>query len=100
MYIFTKGQGNPQNDIEHCSEKLFNFNSNADKEDGVPRKPNVLWSAYFSVPDASETDLQEQLPSNVFLCPGPDLDLDYDHTIEQVYYFNNGKIWKEHNIFV
>lgn len=82
MYIFTKGKGNPQNDIQHCSEKLLNFSPNVDKSQN--RKPNVLWSAYFSVPDTSEIELQKQLPSNVFLCPGPDLDLDYDHTIKQV----------------
>lgn len=80
VYIYTKGQKNPEEDIEHCAEKLLNFNTNNQDT----QKPNVLHSAYFSVPDTSKIDLQKDLPNNVFLCPGPDMDLDYDFTIKQV----------------
>lgn len=60
-------------------EKLFDFNS---EEDTV--KPKVLWSLYFSAPDASDLGLRENMPKNVFFCPGPDIDLDYDLSVQKV----------------
>lgn len=79
LYIYTKGHGSPEEDIQHCAQTLLNFGDNSDS-----KKPKVLWSAYYSAPDTSKTNLYKDLPNNVFLCPGPDLDLDYDFTIKQV----------------
>lgn len=81
VYVYTKGQKTPEEDLKHCAEKLFNFNNNQGS-----KKPNVLYSAYFSIPDTTKVDLaQKCLPSNVFLCPGPDMDLDSDFTIKKVF---------------
>lgn len=33
--------------------------------------------------ETSKVNLQNGSPENVFLCPGPDLDLDYDLTIKE-----------------
>lgn len=68
-------------------------------------KPNILWSAYFSVPDCSSNDLFfnnptngdwcNDIPDNIYLCPGgvPDLDdLDYDKSVE--------KVWCEKVLFI
>lgn len=46
-------------------------------------KPQVLWSLYFNCPETSECDLSANVPSNVFLCSGPDLDLDFEFSVKQ-----------------
>lgn len=46
-------------------------------------KPQVLWSLYFNCPETSSCDLTTGVPSNVFLCSGPDLDLDFEHAVAE-----------------
>lgn len=47
--------------------------------------PQVLWSLYLNLP-ASDIKLNESAPSNIHLCSGPDLDLDFDFAVNQVNY--------------
>lgn len=79
--MFTEQKTDPEEDLKHCVEKLFDSEENGNIES---LKPKVLWSLYFSVPDASNLDLRKTTPKNVFLCSGPDLDLDYDFSIQKV----------------
>ncbi|KAL3265341.1 hypothetical protein HHI36_009549 [Cryptolaemus montrouzieri] len=79
IHITTEGSSNPKEDLEGCVKNLFAFG----EQDSNPRKPKVLWSSYFSIPNTNELDLKSSVPSNVFLCPGPDLDLDYDFSLEK-----------------
>ncbi|XP_011501244.1 PREDICTED: rab proteins geranylgeranyltransferase component A 1 isoform X1 [Ceratosolen solmsi marchali] len=44
--------------------------------------PQVLWSLYLNLP-ASDIKLNESAPSNIHLCSGPDLDLDFDFAVNQ-----------------
>ena len=46
-------------------------------------KPHVLWSLYLNLP-ASDIKLSNSAPSNIHLCSGPDLDLDFDFAVNQV----------------
>lgn len=56
----------------------------SDKADDIGNeKPKILFSCYFSIPDSNHCNVVD-VPKNVFLCPGPDLDLDYDFTIKKV----------------
>lgn len=74
--MFTKQQTNPIDDFKHCTDALFESNETD--------KPNVLWSFYFSIPDTSEFLGGRVASSNMFVCPGPDSDLDYDSSVEKV----------------
>ncbi|PSN42493.1 hypothetical protein C0J52_09794 [Blattella germanica] len=46
-------------------------------------KPQVLWSVFFNCPETSDCDLTANVPANVFLCSGPDLDLDFEYAVKQ-----------------
>ncbi|KAG8315248.1 hypothetical protein J6590_075347 [Homalodisca vitripennis] len=46
-------------------------------------KPQLLWSLYFNCPETSSCDLSADVPSNVHLCSGPDLDLDFEFAVKQ-----------------
>ncbi|XP_043490567.1 rab proteins geranylgeranyltransferase component A 1 [Polistes fuscatus] len=45
-------------------------------------KPQILWSLYLNLP-ASDIKLNDTAPSNIFLCSGPDLELDFDFAVDQ-----------------
>jgi hypothetical protein len=47
-------------------------------------KPRVLWSMFFNSPETSSFDLAADAPANVFLCSGPDYDLDFEFAVKQV----------------
>lgn len=59
--------------------------SSVDKLFGSEDSPKILWSLYYSVPDTNKSNLKENIPNNVVLCPGPDYDLDYDNSIKKVF---------------
>ncbi|XP_066998765.2 rab proteins geranylgeranyltransferase component A 2 [Anabrus simplex] len=54
-----------------------------ERTDAVALKPQVLWSLYYNCPETSQCDLSANVPSNVFLCSGPDLDLDFEFAVNQ-----------------
>ncbi|XP_015177725.1 PREDICTED: rab proteins geranylgeranyltransferase component A 1 [Polistes dominula] len=45
-------------------------------------KPQILWSLYLNLP-ASDIKLNDTAPSNIYLCSGPDLELDFDFAVDQ-----------------
>lgn len=47
-------------------------------------KPQVLYALYFNCPETSEYDLSQNVPNNVHLCSGPDLEVDYEFAVKQV----------------
>uniref|UniRef100_A0A0N7ZC84 Rab proteins geranylgeranyltransferase component A n=1 Tax=Scylla olivacea TaxID=85551 RepID=A0A0N7ZC84_SCYOL len=51
--------------------------------DDTSSKPRIVWSLYFNQVDHSGCDLETSTPGNLYLCPGPNTDLDYDLAIEQ-----------------
>lgn len=46
--------------------------------------PNVLWSLYYTATDAVIGENNKDIPSNVWTCGGPDLDLDFDNAVKKV----------------
>nr|CAD7458034.1 unnamed protein product [Timema tahoe] len=46
-------------------------------------KPQVLWCLYFNCLDTSSTDLSSNTPEKVYLCSGPELDLDFEFAVQQ-----------------
>ncbi|KAK9870755.1 hypothetical protein WA026_009716 [Henosepilachna vigintioctopunctata] len=80
VHITTKGSDDPKEDLRECIESLFPVEAGSETSE----KPKILWSSYFSIPDTNELNLNSFVPSNVFLCPGPDSDLDYDLSLKKV----------------
>ncbi|XP_072386367.1 rab proteins geranylgeranyltransferase component A 1 [Diabrotica undecimpunctata] len=81
VHLLAKQGTTPQEDFSSVIDSLFDQNEETNMEN--ERKPLILWSMYFSLPDTNNADLTEGLPDNVFVCPGPDTDLDYDYSVKK-----------------
>ncbi|KAG5311118.1 RAE1 geranylgeranyltransferase, partial [Acromyrmex insinuator] len=53
-----------------------------EKEESEYPLPQVLWSLYLNLP-GSDNRLSVFAPSNIHLCSGPDLELDFDFAVNQ-----------------
>ncbi|PIO32516.1 hypothetical protein AB205_0019140 [Aquarana catesbeiana] len=69
---------------------VFFFNGNDGSSSRVSdpesvERPRVLWLLYFNMRDSSAVERQSYvgLPSNVFVCSGPDPCFGYDHAVQQ-----------------
>ncbi|XP_050305481.1 rab proteins geranylgeranyltransferase component A 1 [Anthonomus grandis grandis] len=77
VHMSCKQITKPKEDFAHVVACLFT------EDEGSPK---VLWSSYFTLPESSNdlmSDEFKEFPENVFLCPGPDVDLDYDSSIKK-----------------
>ncbi|XP_010115093.1 PREDICTED: rab proteins geranylgeranyltransferase component A 2-like, partial [Chlamydotis macqueenii] len=72
-------------DLEPVVQKLFNLNTEKETEVEELEKPRVLWAVYFNVRDSSGIDknLYDGLPTNVYVCSGPDSALGNDCAVKQ-----------------
>ncbi|OPJ89645.1 rab proteins geranylgeranyltransferase component A 2-like [Patagioenas fasciata monilis] len=72
-------------DLEPVVQKLFNVNTEKDAENEELEKPRVLWAVYFNMRDSSGIDRNsyDRLPSNVYVCSGPDSALGNDCAVKQ-----------------
>uniref|UniRef100_A0A8B9Q915 Rab proteins geranylgeranyltransferase component A n=1 Tax=Apteryx owenii TaxID=8824 RepID=A0A8B9Q915_APTOW len=74
-------------DLEPVVQKLFNLNTETEKEteNEELEKPRVLWAVYFNMRDSSGIDRNsyDSLPSNVYVCSGPDSALGNDCAVKQ-----------------
>ena len=55
-----------------------------DTADEVDSRPKILWSVFFTQNDTSGMTVNDNLPDNMFVVDGPNLDLDFDYCIEKV----------------
>ncbi|XP_073216982.1 rab proteins geranylgeranyltransferase component A 1 isoform X3 [Lepidochelys kempii] len=75
-------------DLEPVVQKLFSLNAETERESengGGLEKPRVLWAVYFNMRDSSGIDRNSYdcLPSNVYVCSGPDCALGNDYAVKQ-----------------
>ncbi|NXG77887.1 RAE1 geranylgeranyltransferase, partial [Baryphthengus martii] len=72
-------------DLEPVVQKLFDLNTGKGTENEELEKPRVLWAVYFNMRDSSgvEKNSYDGLPSNVFICSGPDSALGNDCAVKQ-----------------
>uniref|UniRef100_A0A8C5TUY5 Rab proteins geranylgeranyltransferase component A n=1 Tax=Malurus cyaneus samueli TaxID=2593467 RepID=A0A8C5TUY5_9PASS len=72
-------------DLEPVVQKLFNLNTEKETENEELEKPKVLWAVYFNMRDSSgvEKNSYAGLPSNVYVCSGPDPALGNDCAVKQ-----------------
>ncbi|XP_009069406.1 PREDICTED: rab proteins geranylgeranyltransferase component A 2-like, partial [Acanthisitta chloris] len=72
-------------DLEPVVQQLFNLNAEKETENEELEKPKVLWAVYFNMRDSSgvERSSYDGLPSNVYVCSGPDSALGNDCAVKQ-----------------
>ncbi|NXX75765.1 RAE1 geranylgeranyltransferase, partial [Urocolius indicus] len=72
-------------DLEPVVLKLFDLNTQQETENVELEKPRVLWAVYFNMRDSSgvEKNTYDGLPSNVYICSGPDSALGNDCAVKQ-----------------
>lgn len=91
VHMTCKQYENAVEDLKPAVEKLlkveksngdFSKASEEDKEK-TENRPQVLWTLYFNCPETSECDLSANVPKNVYLTSGPDLDIDFEFAVKQ-----------------
>ncbi|XP_072482163.1 rab proteins geranylgeranyltransferase component A 1 isoform X1 [Notamacropus eugenii] len=72
-------------DLEPVVQKLFTPCAEAELENEELEKPNLLWALYFNMRDSSgiSRDSYNDLPSNVYVCSGPDCFLGNKNAVQQ-----------------
>ncbi|KAM8896298.1 rab proteins geranylgeranyltransferase component A 1 [Lycaon pictus] len=71
-------------DLEPVVQKLFTPYTETETENEV-EKPRLLWALYFNMRDSSDVSRNSynDLPSNVYVCSGPDSGLGNDNAVKQ-----------------
>ncbi|XP_012502591.1 PREDICTED: rab proteins geranylgeranyltransferase component A 1 [Propithecus coquereli] len=72
-------------DLEPVVQKLFIPYTEMEIENEEFEKPRLLWSLYFNMRDSSDIsrNCYNDLPSNVYVCSGPDCGLGNDNAVKQ-----------------
>ncbi|XP_027712459.1 rab proteins geranylgeranyltransferase component A 2-like [Vombatus ursinus] len=72
-------------DLELVVQKLFTPYAEVELENGEQEKPSLLWALYFNMRDSSgiNRDSYNNLPSNMYVCSGPDCFLGNEHAVKQ-----------------
>ncbi|CAO2623217.1 Rab proteins geranylgeranyltransferase component A 1 [Lemmus lemmus] len=72
-------------DLEPVVQKLFTPYTEMEAENEHVEKPRILWALYFNMRDSSDIsrDCYNDLPSNVYVCSGPDCGLGNDNAVKQ-----------------
>ncbi|KAJ6663311.1 hypothetical protein lerEdw1_010447 [Lerista edwardsae] len=72
-------------DLEPVVGQLFNLATETDSESSEVQKPRILWAVYFNMRDSSgiERTSYDNLPSNAYVCSGPDTALGNDTAVKQ-----------------
>ncbi|XP_043315722.1 rab proteins geranylgeranyltransferase component A 1 [Cervus canadensis] len=72
-------------DLEPVVQKLFTPYTETEIENEEVEKPRLLWGLYFNMRDSSDVSRNSynDLPSNVYVCSGPDCALGNDNAVKQ-----------------
>ncbi|XP_011818613.1 PREDICTED: rab proteins geranylgeranyltransferase component A 1 isoform X1 [Colobus angolensis palliatus] len=72
-------------DLEPVVQKLFFPYTEMEIENEQVEKPRILWALYFNMRDSSDISRScyKDLPSNVYVCSGPDCGLGNDNAVKQ-----------------
>ncbi|XP_036860707.1 rab proteins geranylgeranyltransferase component A 1 isoform X2 [Manis javanica] len=72
-------------DLEPVVQKLFAPYTETEIEIEEVEKPRLLWALYFNMRDSSDVsrNAYNDLPSNVYVCSGPDCGLGNDNAVKQ-----------------
>ncbi|KAJ8405803.1 hypothetical protein AAFF_G00312400 [Aldrovandia affinis] len=83
VHLTCPSSGTAQEDLAPVVSRLFTEPTSAEEQGEVgSEKPTLLWVLYFNMRDSSGVDKSSySLPSNVYLCTGPDPALGSEHAI-------------------
>uniref|UniRef100_A0A665TFS9 Rab proteins geranylgeranyltransferase component A n=1 Tax=Echeneis naucrates TaxID=173247 RepID=A0A665TFS9_ECHNA len=80
VHLTCQSVGSAFDDLSPVVTKMFHTPETDDQE----TRPSVLWCLYFNMADGLDVEVEgHNLPSNVYLCSGPDGHLGHDHAIRQ-----------------
>nr|XP_057942599.1 rab proteins geranylgeranyltransferase component A 1 isoform X2 [Doryrhamphus excisus] len=80
VHLTCQSLGSAYEDLSPVVNRMFRTPESHDQAE----RPSVLWCLYFNMEDGSSVELQgRQVPSNVYLCSGPDGALGHEHAIGQ-----------------
>ncbi|NXY45229.1 RAE2 geranylgeranyltransferase, partial [Ceuthmochares aereus] len=84
VHLTCPSTNTAREDLEPAVQKLFNLSTEKETENEL-EKPKVLWAVYFNMRDSSGVDKNSYsgLPSNVYVCSGPDSALGNDCAVKQ-----------------
>ncbi|NWH66114.1 RAE2 geranylgeranyltransferase, partial [Geococcyx californianus] len=85
VHLTCPSTNTAREDLEPAVQKLFNIKTEKETENEELEKPRVLWAVYFNMRDSSGIDKNSYngLPSNVYVCSGPDSALGNDCAVKQ-----------------
>ncbi|XP_029956715.1 rab proteins geranylgeranyltransferase component A 1 [Salarias fasciatus] len=80
VHLTCQASGSAHQDLSPVVTKMFNTPDSPEQGE----RPSVLWCLYFNMADGSGVEVEgHDLPSNVYVCSGPDGDLGHERTIKQ-----------------
>ncbi|KAJ1521318.1 hypothetical protein ONE63_002994 [Megalurothrips usitatus] len=82
-YDITTDTQSTQTSGQESSSTASEGGSGGDDTATVRTKPQVLWSMYFNCAETSKSLLNANVPQNLHLCSGPDLELDFEFAVQQ-----------------
>uniref|UniRef100_A0A1A7XRM5 Rab proteins geranylgeranyltransferase component A n=1 Tax=Iconisemion striatum TaxID=60296 RepID=A0A1A7XRM5_9TELE len=80
VHLTCQSVGSAHDDLSPVITRMFHTT----ESDNHDQRPSILWCLYFNMADGSALDVKgHDLPSNVYVCSGPDGNLGYELTIKQ-----------------
>ncbi|XP_038156632.1 rab proteins geranylgeranyltransferase component A 1 isoform X1 [Cyprinodon tularosa] len=80
VHLTCQSVGSAHEDLLPVVTRIFRTTEPQEED----RRPSVLWCLYFNMADGSALEVEgHRVPSNVYVCSGPDGALGHEHTIRQ-----------------
>ncbi|XP_077617927.1 rab proteins geranylgeranyltransferase component A 2 [Crocuta crocuta] len=85
VHLTCSSSKTAREDLEPVVKKLFTPYTEAAIDEEELTKPRLLWALYFNMRDSSGVSRSSYhgLPSNVYVCSGPDCGLGNEHAVKQ-----------------
>lgn len=85
VHLTCSSSKTAREDLESVVKKLFTPYNETEMDQEECTKPRLLWALYFNMRDSSgiSRSSYEGLPSNVYVCSGPDCALGNEHAVKQ-----------------
>ncbi|XP_045309063.1 rab proteins geranylgeranyltransferase component A 2 [Leopardus geoffroyi] len=85
VHLTCSSSKTAREDLESVVKKLFTPYTEAATNEEELTKPRLLWALYFNMRDSSGVSRSSYngLPSNVYVCSGPDCGLGNEHAVKQ-----------------
>lgn len=85
VHLTCTSSKSAREDLEPVVQKLFTPYTEMEIENEEVEKPRILWALYFNMRDSSDVSRSSynDLPSNVYVCSGPDCGLGNDNAVKQ-----------------